>query len=126
MGRFWLGIGLLAAFLALGLWVSTEATDAHTSIAQILEQATEKTLAGDFSAGKALAQKAARQWEKSWHGTASIADHDPMDEIDGLFAQLDIYSKADRPTAFAACCARLAKLVSAVGEAHSLNWWNLL
>ena len=126
MGRFWLGICLLAAFFVLGVWVGAEATDAHDAISQTLEQAAEKTLAGDFAAGKDLAQEAAAQWEKNWHSTASVADHEPMDEIDGLFAQLDVYGKTDRATAFAACCARLAKLVSAVGEAHSLSWWNLL
>lgn len=126
MGRFWLGICLLAIFLVLGLWIGKAADDGHAAIAQTLEQAAEKTLAGDLAAGKALAEKAAQQWEKNWHKTASVADHEPMDEIDGLFAQLDVYGKTDRATAFAACCARLAKLVAAVGEAHSLSWWNLL
>ena len=65
MGRFWLGICLLAVFLALGLWVGKAADSSHTLIAQNLEQAAEKTLAGDLTAGKALAEKAAQQWEKT-------------------------------------------------------------
>lgn len=126
MQRFWLGIGLLVLFLALGLWISYTMDGTHQTIAQTLDQAAEQTLSGDLDAGVALAQQAHSDWDTHWHKIASVADHAPMDEIDGLFAQLEIYSQTDSRADFAAYCARLAKLVSAVGEAHTLNWWNLL
>lgn len=126
MGRFWLGICILVLFLALGLWVAHAMDDVHQSIAGTLDQAAQETLNGDIESGIALAQQARKHWRSRWHGTASVADHAPMDEIDGLFSQLDAYSQADRPTDFAAYCARLSALVAAVGEAHTLTWWNLL
>ena len=76
--------------------------------------------------GLARAQQAQEKWQQQWHSVAALADHAPMDEIDGLFAQMETYSKAGAAVDAAACCARLSKLVAAVGEAHSLNWWNLL
>lgn len=126
MGRFWLGVCLLAVLLGAGLWVSSAMDDLHTPIAETLEKAAQQSMEGDVDGGIALAQQAKAHWEKHWHRTASIADHSPMDEIDGLFAQMDIYARTGQPVEFAAHCARLAKLVEAVGEAHSANWWNLL
>ena len=37
MGRFWLGICLLAAFLVLGLWVTYSMDTLHQPISQTLE-----------------------------------------------------------------------------------------
>lgn len=126
MGRFWLGIGILVLFLVLGLWVAHTMDDVHLAIGQMLDQAAEQSLDGDLEAGFLLAQQARSHWQAHWHGTASVADHAPMDEIDGLFAQLDAYRQSERPSDFAAYCARLSALIVAVGEAHSLTWWNLL
>ena len=126
MGRFWLGICLLAAFLVLGLWVTYSMDTLHQPISQTLEEAAAQSLAGDLDAGIAQAQQARRAWDSHWHGSASVADHAPMDEIDGLFAQMEVYAQAGRSVDFAAYCARLSQLISAMGEAHSPGWWNVL
>ena len=126
MKRFLLGIGILAVFLIGGLWVGYAMDDVHQTIAQTLDDAAAQCLSGDLSGGIALAQQAHQTWQTHWHSTASVADHEPMDEIDGLFAQLEVYGKAGLSADFATFCARLSQLVSAVGEAHSFTWWNLL
>lgn len=126
MGRFWLGIGILVVFLVLGLWVTYAMDNIHSEISQTLERAATQTLSGDLTEGITLVQQAKDRWQSHWHGTASVADHAPMDEIDGLFAQLEAYGQAGLSTDFATYCARLSNLVAAVGEAHSLTWWNLL
>lgn len=126
MGRFWLGIGILVIFLVLGLWVNYAMDTVHQEIAQALDDAAAQTLDGNLTEGIALAQQARGKWQSHWRGTASVADHAPMDEIDGLFAQLDAYGQAGLTDDFAAYCARLSNLVAAMGEAHSLTWWNLL
>lgn len=126
MGRFWLGVGLMVLFLVMGFWICAAMDDVHISIADTLETAAEQALSGDLQAGAETARKAKADWEKSWHGSAAVADHAPMDEIDGLLAQLECYSRANMPGDFAACCARLSLLVRAMSEAHNLTWWNLL
>lgn len=126
MGRLWLGIGLLVLFLVLGLWISYAMENVHMGIADSLETAAEQALSGDLPAAMETAKKAKTSWEKHWHGSAAVADHAPMDEIDGLLAQLECYGKAEQPGDFAACCARLSLLIQAMSEAHSLTWWNLL
>ncbi len=126
MGRFWLGAGILAVFLVLGFWVGAAIDDVHQDISQTLDTAAQQTLSGDPEGGLALAQQAHEAWNTNWHRTAAVADHAPMDEIDGIFAQAFAYGQAGRSQDFAACCARLSGLVAAVGEAHRFNWWNLL
>lgn len=126
MGRFWLGIGILVVFLVLGFWVTYAMDNVHSEISQTLEKAATQTLSGDLTEGITLVQQAKDRWQSHWHGTASVADHAPMDEIDGLFAQLEAYGQAGLSADFATYCARLSNLVAAVGEAHSLTWWNLL
>lgn len=126
MNRFWLGIGLLVLLLALSLWVTVEMTAIHDPISETLEKASRQTLSGDFFGGIASAQQAQKDWEQHRHATASVADHAPMDEIDGLFAELEIYARTGETQHFAATCAQLSRLIYAMGEAHGLGWWNLL
>lgn len=126
MGRFWFGVGLLAVFLGLSLWVGAAMTKTHEPIAQKLEQAAAASIAGDPAEGLSLARQAHAQWEKNWHLVATVSDHTPMDEIDSLFAQAKTCSEAGQTEDFAALCMRLSQLIRALAEAHSLRWWNLL
>lgn len=126
MKRIWLGLGILALFLALGLGSSYGMQSLHKPLAHNLERAASAALSGDLSAGKEQAEKARQQWERQWNATAVLADHTPMDEIDSLFARLEIYSKTSNTEAFAAGCRQLAQLITATAEAHSFTWWNIL
>ena len=126
MARFYLGVGILLAFLVFGLWVGHTLEDIHTEIADTLTEAADMALSGDLEGAETVALSAKKRWEKSWHGSATVADHAPMDEIDGLLAQLPCYARSGNTGEFAACCTRCSLLVQAISEAHSLTWWNLL
>ena len=124
--RFYLGLGILAVFLIAGFLISDGIGNVSDSAAQLLEQATAEILEGNMEEGAALAQKARGIWQKSWKAVALVADHSPMDEIDGLFAQMDVFAKAEDRIRLGACCARVAELVEAVADSHKLTWWNFL
>ena len=124
--RFWFGIGLLLVFLVFGLWVAEVMDSGHMQISSMLEQAASAMLDGDPDRGLALAQQAHDRWQHNWHITATVADHAPMDEIDSLFAQLQLYGSVRQQVDFAAYCTRISQLIRAMGEAHTLNWWNVL
>lgn len=126
MKRIWIGIVLLAALLAAGLWVAEAMEDSHIPGAKDLHRASELALEEDWPRAEALTKRARDNWEKKWRVTASFADHEPMDEIDGLFAELKVYAKAKDEIAYSGTCAHLAELMEAMGEAHAFNWWNLL
>ena len=126
MKRGWLGAGILVAFLMLGIGVSVLAGRAHFPTGSLLEQAAEKTINGDFAEGIALGMEAKSRWQRQWNGTASIADHSPMDEVDALFAELEVYAQMGEAPHFAACCRELAGRLEAIADAHRFSWWNVL
>ncbi len=126
MNRFWLGVVLLVLFLAIGIGAMMGMNVTQNPIADKLEQASQEALSGNLPRGIALARQAEEDWLGVWRGTAAIEDHAPMDEIDSLFAQMAVYAKTGSTVDFAAYCARLSKLIAAMGEAHSLSWWTLL
>lgn len=124
--RFWFGLGILVLFLALGLWTAWGMEHMHRPVTQQLEQAARTALEGDAETAAQQARVARDIWQQGRGLTAAVADHEPMEEIDGLFAQAEVYAHAGENTEFAAYCTRIARLVEAVGEAHRLNWQNLL
>ena len=126
MSRGWIGIALLVVLLILGLTASAVMDRMQLPITRQLEQAAQAALSGDTQQGFSAASTAQKQWEQRWRVTAALSDHGPMDEIDGLFGQLNAYMQSNQIQEFAACCRRIGVLVDAVREAHSLTWWNLL
>ena len=126
MARGWLGAGILAVFLILGIVIAGQMDDAHLPTGELLSQAAEMTLDGDFEGAVALGMEAKARWDKQWNGTAAVADHSPMDEVDALFAEMEIYAKTGEEPHFAACCKELAQRVQSVADAHRFSWWNLL
>ena len=126
MNRLWLGIVLMATLLAAGIWVGSYMNTTGTAISSTLDSAAAAALSGDWQAASGLAENARNQWDAAWHRIAAMADHAPMEEIDSLFAKLEVYAREKQTVAFAACCARLSSLVQAMGEVHGLQWWNLL
>lgn len=124
--RLELGLGILLFFLIAGIlsgWIIQKICD---PICENLDNACKLSREGNTEAATEFARNAYKKWQKSWHGIAALADHSPMDEIDGLFAQAEEYARMGDHKSFAANCARLSKLVTAVAEAHSLSWWNLV
>ncbi len=124
--RIYFGLGILILFLVGGLFTAAQAQRICAPISQQLEKACDYAFSGQLETASQLASMANRQWEKHWNLLAIVADHGPMDEIDGLFAQANMYAKLKSAKDFSATCARLSKLVEAIAEAHRLTWWNLV
>lgn len=124
--RFWLGIGILVLFLVMGVVISLGMDAIHEPAEQALEQAAEKALDGQMEEAVVLARQAHARWDANWALTASVADHSPMDAVDELFAEMEVYAQAQEDKHFAACCAQLSRLVESMAAAHRFNWWNLL
>ena len=126
MKRFVLGLVLLCLTLGSCLWVSQSMARTHGPISEKLHEAQSLALEGEQLKGVAAARQARQLWQKSWELTAAVVDHAPMDEIDGLFAQMESYARGDSSVEFAGICARLAELIDAVAEANSFAWWSFL
>ena len=126
MKRIWIGIILLTALLGTGFWMSNFMVQSHNPVAQDIRQAGNLALEEQWGAAQAYAKRGKDRWETKWPVTAAFADHEPMDEIDALFARLDAYAEAEEEVAYSALCAHLASLLEAVSQSHSMKWWNLM
>ena len=126
MTRGWIGLGLLVALLIGGLLVTEDMGRTHREISEELELAARAAAAGNWEEASETAEEAYEDWQKKWHFSAAFADHEPMEEIDAQFAQLWPYLAKRDWVSFSAACRQLARQVEAIGDAHGLNWWNLL
>ena len=126
MGRGWFGLAILIVFLILGFVTAGVMDNAHLPTESLLAQAAEKTLSGNFEEAVALGQQAKNRWDKHWNGTATVADHSPMDDVDALFAEIEIYAATEEKPHFAAVCKELSQRIQAMAGAHRFSWWNIL
>ena len=126
MKRMWIGVGLLAAVLISGIWVAGQMREIHQEMAKDLNRAAACVLDEDWDMATALAARAEKDWSKKRPLTASFADHEPLEDIDALFAQLAVYSRLRDKAAYSSICADLASQLEALGESHRFTFWNLL
>ena len=126
MKRFIIGLITLSLLFVIGLFVAIATKEMYRPVTSLLENASHTALNGSFDAAVADAQKAQALWDKHKNKTATIADHTPMEEIDQLFTEAEIYAKSEEKPHFAACCAQLASAVQNMADAHAMNLWNLL
>ena len=126
MKRCWFGLILLLVLLLGCAWSSGYMSKVHSPVSETAMEAADFALEGDWGNAMTLAGRIRTQWENRWGIVAAFADHEPMEEIDGLFAQLEIYSRAGDNLSTAAVCAELSQRLEAMGDAHKGSWWNLL
>ena len=126
MSRLWIGIGILVILLAMGIGLLWGSGMFFEELSQEVEQAGELALSGNWeAAAKKASQSKARweQWRKFW---ASFTDHEPVEQMQALFSQLELYEKQKLEVDFAAVCRNLAHTAEAIDESHSLRWWSVL
>ena len=123
--HFWFGILLMLALLACTLTISWGIRAIHAPIGQTLQQAQEAVLTQDWTSARQAAQQAEDRWAQFRPISAAVADHDPIEAGDSLFAELALYAHTQSATEFAACCARLQQTVQGLIQAHTPKWWNL-
>lgn len=121
--RMGLGLGILLFFLIAGLLAAAAMKQACDPVAQLLKRASVQD---NPQIAIALAQEAKQKWDHHRDSIAALADHTPMDEIDGLFGQAITCAENGQTEDFSALCNRLSLLVSAVYDAHRLTWWNII
>ena len=126
MKRMVIGSVLLISLLVGGALSSRAMVPWHAPLEETLCQAAEFACAENWEQAKYLRRKAQERWESRWHMAAAFADHGPMEEIDSLFAQLEIYEAYQEPMGYSALCMELSRELGAMGDAHIPNWWNLL
>lgn len=125
MNKLWIAVAVLVVLLGLGIGSTVAMETIHGQLSEELDQAA--VLAEDnWEEAKALAGSAREKWEKYAHLIAALADHEPLEELDGLFAELAVCEKQGDRQCFAVVCVRIASLTEMLSESHTPYWWNLL
>jgi len=126
MKRLWLGVAILLILLLAGIGSTVFMARFHSALTRDLEKACQAVTQGDWTAALELADRAEYRWEKGKRTAAAFADHEPLEQVDDVFAQLRLYGKLRLAADYAAACTHLAEIARALGESQSLFWWNLL
>lgn len=126
MKRLWVGVVVLFLLLAGGIALAVSLSGLHTDISRNLENAALAAQKGDWQQARELAENADKTWSRYRHFSASFTDHEPLEQMDNLFAQLKVFETIPSPADYAALCTHLAQLSDAIAESHTLTWWNLL
>lgn len=126
MKRSWFGAGLLLLILILGIAVTWLMSRYHSPISLQMDQAAACAEREDWEQTLQYTVSARDNWERHRKFSASFSDHEPMEEIDRLFAELEIWLKAEDAEHCASVCAQLSKAAEAMVDAHAFVWWNLL
>jgi len=126
MKRSWIGFFLLVALLILGILATWAMDRVHAPISQALQLAAEGSLKNNWGKAAFHTAKAKTDWEHWQLLRACLTGHGSMEEIDALFATLEIYGALRENTAFSALAREMAEKIQAIGDAHSLEWMNIL
>ncbi len=126
MKRFWIGLIHLAVLLALGIFTTVAMDRVHSSLSLELSQAGAAASEGNWLRAADLVRQAKDHWEQCRGAIAAAASHEPMEEIDSLFDQAEIYLAHRDQLGFVLCCASLRCRMQAMGEAHAISWRSLL
>ena len=126
MKRIWFGSILLVLLLILSILVSNLMRSIWQNQAENLNLAAEAASGGDWTAADRLLEEAARAWECRQLLIAVLSRHEEIDEIDGLFAQLQVFSAARRTVSFSSTCAALSRLLDSLWQSHRFGLKNLL
>ncbi len=125
MKRCRFGLGLLLVLFILGAVSAWHLVGRMEPMAEAIDRAGAAALDAEWDLAEEIAWTVQADWENRFPFFASLTDHEPMENINGLFAQLEVYGKSRDGQNFAAVCALLARDLEAMGEAHSLKWWNV-
>lgn len=126
MKRVIFGAVLLTALLLGGLAAQSRMASIHGYGASLLEQAGREAQQEEWDAAQTLFYRARRLWKDNYRFTAAFADHSPMEDVQALYAQLEVFAEARETPRFAALCAEAANRLEAMADAHLLAWWNVL
>ena len=126
MKRIWFGVGLLILLLFLSILVGNLMGNIWQKQSENLNLAAESAYDGDWAAADRLLEDAACQWERRQLLIAVLSRHEEIDEIDGLFAQLKVFSAARRTVSFSSTCVALSRLLDSLWKSHHLGLKSLL
>ncbi len=121
MGRFRIGVGLLAVLLAISIASQLAMGAVEKPLLQALSNAMELSRQEDFAAAGEEIARAQARWQRCRDFSAVLADHQYLEDIDAQLAMLAIWAEAGEKTDFQTLCADTALRIRSVADAHRLS-----
>ena len=121
MTRFRIGASLLAVLLALCVWSQLRMSAIQRPIAGTVSRAESYAAREEWTQAAAALLTAQSAWEEHRTLLAVLGDHQPLEDIEGLFARLESYAQEQDKTEFQAACKELNRRILAVKEAQEFN-----
>lgn len=121
MGRFKIGIALLAVLLAAALGAQFGMQAAQKPVTRALTAALEQVQQEHFPQAEALISQAQEYWDSTRTFCAALADHQWLEDIDSQLAMLAVWAQEQEKADFSALCADTLLRLKAIAEAHALN-----
>ena len=125
MKRIWFGAGLLVFLLVLGICSSFLIEKTCYIQSTQLHHAAVLALDSDWAAARTLTEQAKQTWDKQQFLFAAFFDHATLDLVEGLFAQLEVFSSARNAVYYGSTCAQLASQLESLGQSHNFTLKNL-
>lgn len=126
MKRFRIGILFLIVLLLGSLAMACSSRSICVPLARTMTDAATAAQEGNWDQALEKARQCQTQWEKHRHFLAAFTDHEPVEQIESLFSQLDLYGENRLAVDFSATCRQLRHWAQAIDESHGLKWWSLL
>lgn len=126
MKRIWFGAAMLVVLLILGFGSGAFMERTHTAQSKDLTRAAELALEENWAGAENFVGAVRREWDKKQPFIAALSEHTPIDQAEGLFAQLEAFAKTKNAALYSSTCLQLARLLESLGQSHRLNLQNLL
>ena len=126
MKKLWLGLGLLAALVILGLGALGLLSEKSRRTGEALEQAAEAAGAGDMALACEYAAQLRQYWQTVIPAVDALTSHEETDEIQRALAELLALGRCGTWEEFLALCARLRVMTAHLAEMERPSWYNLL
>ena len=126
MRRCYLGAGVLAALLLLGIFSSRWMENHHSGLAERLLSAADAAEAGEWEDFLRLTSGVEEEWNQKRSLTAVLADHQYLEQAEGLLGQLISAARRREAAQCARLCRDMAHIFRVLSEDQRLRWENLL
>lgn len=125
MKRVLFGAAVLLTILTVSLLAADRMAQDHIAVAALVNRAGREALEENWDTAELLLRAASRRWKDAGALTAMLADQTPVEDVQALLAQLEIFCAQRETTHFAALCAEAALRLTAIADAHRLTIGNL-
>ena len=126
MNRLWIGIGVLVLLLAMGVSFLVVSLNFHEDFSHNLKAAGRSAMAGNWADAEKKLAHSKEKWQAYQQFWAASTDHEPVEQVQQLFSQVELFQIRRMDVEFASACYALAELSEVINEAHNLRWWSVL